>query len=282
MSSNVGRMARELRCLLRNPRYVATRISARLHRLLYRMPSRPIEVRRNGVIMSLDPGLGFQTEAVFHGDYEPALVSAMKRFVRRGDTFIDVGASIGTISCIALGLVGTGGQVHSFEPVPEYFERLRSQASANRKHRWIVSPFAVGDTHTTATIAVSGHRNIGWNTLVPNFMPAQDATYAEVSVLRLDTYIQTHMLEKVTFVKIDTEGFEYPVVKGLKGFLDAHERPAIACEVAPAAYPLLGCRLSDLAGYMSSYDYSCYAMDDYSPIAVTELERTTNVLFLPR
>ena len=62
---------------------------------------------------------------MFFGAYEPLTVAAIKKYLREGDTFIDVGANIGFISSIAAGIVGTRGQIHSFEPVPRDFERLK-------------------------------------------------------------------------------------------------------------------------------------------------------------
>ena len=47
------------------------------------------------------------------------------KYLKEGDTFIDIGANVGYISVFAMGLVGKTGSVHSFEPVPQYFNRLK-------------------------------------------------------------------------------------------------------------------------------------------------------------
>jgi len=104
-----------------------------------------------------------------------------------GDVFVDVGANIGYISAIALGLVGQSGVVHSFEPVPDYFMRLKNIPAANRGYRHIVNQCALGERDGSAKIAVTNTSNIGWNTMVPKFMSAETTKEKiEVPVKRLD------------------------------------------------------------------------------------------------
>lgn len=59
------------------------------------------------------------------GAYERQLVAFLKSFLRPGMTVFDLGANIGYFSVIAAALVGSKGRVHSFEPMPHNFERLR-------------------------------------------------------------------------------------------------------------------------------------------------------------
>lgn len=68
---------------------------------------------------------------MYLGLYEPVTVRTMRRFLTAGDTFIDVGANVGYLSALGAAMVGPGGQVHCFEPVPRYFARLRRLAELN-------------------------------------------------------------------------------------------------------------------------------------------------------
>ena len=58
--------------------------------------------------------------------------------------FIDVGANVGYIASYGAALVGNSGEVHAFEPVPRYFERLES-VSADHPHFMAIQA-ACGDT----------------------------------------------------------------------------------------------------------------------------------------
>ena len=222
-------------------------------------------------------------KSMYLGTYEIETVEAMKKILKKGDTFIDVGANIGYLSTIALGLVGKRGHVHSFEPVQEYFLRLKDIALLNKGYRFIVNNCALGEIEGTDKIAVTNLQNIGWNTMVPHFMSCQTTKQIqEVSVRRLDSYIEERALNNIELVKIDTEGFEFPVLKGLSKYFETSEyRPAIICEIAPGAYSLLGYQLLELLQYMDEFKYSAFKLSNPKKrIDVLELQSTTNVLFL--
>lgn len=105
----------------------------------------------------------------------------------------------------------------------------------------------------------------------------------EVPVIRLDKYIKEKKLGSIKLIKIDTEGFELFVLKGLEGFfINTNSRLMILCEVAPSAYPLLGCEMRELFDFMEKYSYlPFHAYDTHRKLDYTSLEGTTNVLFKP-
>lgn len=208
---------------------------------------------------------------------------AMKRFLKKGDTFIDIGANIGYLSAVALGFVGKRGEVHSFEPVPEYVERLKEIAAANREYKIIVNQYALGEKEGREKIYVTNLPNIGWNTMIPNFMlEGTLKETVEVGVCRLDSYIMEKRLEDIRLIKIDTEGFEFPVLKGLSGYLEnTAYRPVIICEISPTAYPPLDCTPADLSEYMKSYHYRAFKLADPGiEVDITRLTETTDVVFM--
>lgn len=148
------------------------------------LPKSPVKKKVNGILFEFDFDYDPTVKAMYHGTYELSTVAAMQTFLKRGDTFIDVGANIGYLSVIALGLVGKEGQVHSFEPVPAYCEKLRRVAQENREYRLAVNQCALGEKEGTAEIAVTRLANIGWNTMVPSFMDEQ----ARKETLTIDVY----------------------------------------------------------------------------------------------
>ncbi len=83
----------------------------------------------------------------------------------------------------------------------------------------------------------------------------------EVPVKRLDKYIEENIAEpdQIKVIKIDVEGFEFPVLLGLEGFLEEH-RPKIVCEVKPWVLPQLGYSIQDFEDYMKRFGYAAYDM----------------------
>jgi len=248
-----------------------------------RLPPLPARKRINGIVFEYTLGSYRGTAPMYFGSYALLVIEAMKRFLKRGDIFIDVGANIGYLSAIAAGLVGCGGQIHCFEPAPPYFERLKRLAELNPRHAIVPNASAAGEKQGTCRIYIT--REAGQNTMVPAYQPAMEITSSlEVPVVRLDSYIEQRRLDRVALIKIDAEGFEFPALRGLRGFFErTSQRPAIICEIAPRAYPLTGRRLADLADYISDYGYGAFDLIDGStPVDLSGIEQVEDILFLPR
>jgi len=269
--------------LMNNPKLFFQKAYARI-RSVYPFSKYPLRKKMDGVLFEFDFAYDSAIRMMYCGIYEKETVEVMKRFLSKGDTFIDIGANIGYLSAIALGLVGKAGEVHSFEPVPRYFIRLKKMALLNKEYRIKINQYALGNTLAVKPLAVTNVANIGWNTMVPGFMSKETVKETiEIPVLRLDDYIKEKALEGISLVKIDTEGFEFPVLKGLSGYFESTQhRPVIICEVVPAAYPLLGYSLQQLTEYMKNYNYEAVDASDVNMKRdITKLETSTNVIFMP-
>lgn len=246
-----------------------------------KMPALPVRKLMNDIVFEYDLQGYRGTAPMYFGSYAPLIVEAMKRFLPRGGTFIDVGANIGYLSAVAAGLVGPTGEVHCFEPVPAYFERLERLARLNPNHKIKVNACAAGENPGKSTIYVT--EEAGQSTMVPGYKhTAEICTTCEIPVVRLDQYIEDHEFRGLDLIKIDAEGFELPILKGLERFFQSTpHRPAIICEIAPRAYSLLGRNISQLAEFMSAHGYAARDLVDlHSRIDLSALHHVDDVLFL--
>ena len=240
------------------------------------------EISVNGALFKIEPALGPMMKEMRYGVYELELTSLLKKYIRKGDVCVDVGANIGYISAFMLGLVGKSGAVHSFEPVPEYYDRLVEVKRNNVELSLNVNTVALGETEGTYQICVSGRSNIGWNTLVPGFM-SEDAVEKKIDipVKRLDDYLTENDISSVRLIKIDTEGFELPVLKGLEKYLNTCTMlPILIVEIAPTAYPKLNRSLDELADYTENFGYEAVDVTTRRHIDLRTLQTTTNVVLL--
>lgn len=247
-----------------------------------RLPPLPARRRIQDVVFEYEISNYHGTAPMYFGSYALVLIDAMKRFLRRGDVFLDVGANIGYLSAVGAGLVGKQGQVHSFEPVPAYFYRLQRLAELNPEHTIVANARGAGEAPGTCTIYVT--REPGQNTMVPSYKANEEVTFAlEVPVVRLDAYIEQHSLSRIGMIKIDAEGFEFPILKGLRGQFEKPEfRPPIVCEIAPRAYSLMGTTLSALVEYMAGYGYTARdVIDGTTRVDLEAIEHVCDVLFMP-
>lgn len=246
------------------------------------MPPLPVRRRIGSVEIEFNDAAYRGTAPMYFGSYSLPVVNAMRRHLKPGDVFVDVGANIGYLSAVAANLVGVHGEVHCFEPVARYFDRLQELARSNPSHCIIVNHCAAGDFTGESVISVA--REPGQSTMVPGYKTGSDVESTQaIHVTRLDEYLFARDLRNVGLIKIDAEGFELPVLKGLETYLQsAAELPAIICEIAPKAYHLMNRKVSELTAFTRAHGYDCFDIfDGKTPVELESVREVEDVLFLP-
>jgi FkbM family methyltransferase len=150
----------------------------------------------------------------------------VKRYLRRGMTFVDVGANVGYYTLMAASLVGAEGKVLAFEPSPYAFGRLTTVVKNNCLAQVQVAQVGLSDT--------SGELQLYMPKTTGNHSPSMIANDGgvpiSVAVRRLDDYLMAAKVNHVDLMKIDVEGFEPNVIRGAEGYLRAGKIRAILCE----------------------------------------------------
>lgn len=75
--------------------------------------------------------LSITPQLALNGAFELPLARWLMNHVRQGEVTVDVGANIGLFSVFMGHLVGDGGRVYSYEPVPETYELLQDNVESN-------------------------------------------------------------------------------------------------------------------------------------------------------
>lgn len=243
-----------------------------------------IQKKVNEVFFEFDFSFDPWIKEMYLQNYEIEVVELMKRILKPGDNFIDVGANIGYLTAIGTGLVGKEGEVHIFEPVPRYFKKLEKLVKLNPEYKIILNDCALGDKRGSSEIYIPDpeESRIGWDTMIPGHLSAEiEKKQIKVPVQRLDQYIANRKLENITLIKIDVEGFEFPILKGLANYFESRtDLPAILCEIVPSAYPRLNSSLVQLSEYMNGFKYNAYSLyDPRIELDITKLNHITNVVF---
>src|SRR5262245_12935214 len=163
MGRTIERLTRAMRLARHNPALLAEMAGA----TLARPGAATGRVRRRvgDVLMEFDCDLGPLVREMHAGRYEVAVVHRLRRLLREGDVFVDVGANVGYLSAVAAGCVGPSGEVHAFEPVPRYHRELANLGALNPLLTIRANAAAAGETKGTARIGVSRGANTGWNTM---------------------------------------------------------------------------------------------------------------------
>jgi FkbM family methyltransferase len=138
--------------------------------------------------------------------------------------FFDVGANAGQHSLFMARKVS---QVHAFEPSTTMAERFRLNVAINSLDNVILHPVALSDAESEAMLGSgfrgnSGSRSLQWT------LP--DGPAERVQVRQGDAYFDAHSLPRMHLLKIDVEGHEKKVLRGLASRLRA-DRPLIVMEL---------------------------------------------------
>ena len=262
--------------LWRHAALTATRAAGKLHRNLIKIPDRPVVRTINRTVQFEHVCLPFLDQDDFRAmltqPYDITLCDYLKRYLKPGDIVLDVGANVGYISAVAASCVGASGEVHGFEPLSECFARLERLRELNPGLALFFNNVALGDADGILPIAYNPNRDSRNATLVPG---KHFAETREVPVLRLDEYIKARVSspEKIRVIKIDVEGFEYPVLKGASAlFSETSIRPRIICEIKPWELRNLGATLEDFDRYMSGFGYRAYRItQEDTPVSLSDL-----------
>lgn len=251
--------------------------------ILYHSNLKRIIRKINGVKFLFDFSYNPKFRTMYFGMVQTHVIKVFLKYIKKESVFIDVGANVGHFSAIGAGLVGKSGQVHSFEPVPEYFNKLSEISILNKQYQIYVNNFALGETSGTLEMNLTKSSTLGWSTLVPDFMKSDEIKKTfKVNVMRLDDYIFEKKIKNISLIKIDVEGFEFPVLKGLSKFFKENKEdlPPIIVEVVPVAYSKLGYKIEDLENYMRNFSYYAFWPNGKSRADLKKLEHWRDILFI--
>lgn len=226
------------------------------------LPTRLEAVARDGRQFSINLTSGMDTTVFFFGEYEQHLTDIVAGLLRKGDVCLDVGANFGWYSTLFYKHCGAGGAVHSFEPMPETFRQLeRNYKLMGAPENVFLNNLALGDQADTININLfegepAGHASISAE-------GHAGAVAFECEMITLDSYLETHDLGDVNFVKLDVEGAELLFFNGAEKLFGQKKPPIFLVEMALATSKNFGYIPNDLIEFVrerAAYDF--YAVDE--------------------
>lgn len=140
----------------------------------------------------------------------------------RNVVVLDVGANVGHHS-LFFGLMGASGI--AFEPNPKAASLARAKLNANRLSRWRLEELALSDHEGVMNLYLPDGCNLGTASLEKRV----GARTVQVPVLAGDRCPSIQQLSQVDYIKIDVEGHELSVLRGLSQTLRRH-RPVVFFE----------------------------------------------------
>ena len=206
-----------------------------------------------------------------------ALVSRHPRWFADGH-IIDVGANIGYTATVFARALSPGYQVHAFEPDTTNYQLLLRTIDAHRlDQRIIATRAAVGDRDGLARLWRNDRHHGDHRIVTPAFQDRAD-TVTEVPMVTIDAVVEQRGLRPGTvgFVKIDVQGYELAVCRGMVRTMEDNPRAILAVEYSPGEMVELGFEPSVLLQHLVDSGFTLYILrrdGTFAPTTMTRLLR---------
>jgi FkbM family methyltransferase len=169
----------------------------------------------------------FIQRQIYLGTFEPYETRLVKKHLRPGMTFVDVGANVGYYTALAaMQVAGSGGRVIAFEPSPYAFDKLNSMVLKNKLEQVTAVRAGLSDKAGRGRL----YLGVGFKNHSPTMVAHDNAAVTEITVLSLDDEVERLGIERIDLIKIDVEGHEPKVLAGAKRLLREGRIRMILCE----------------------------------------------------
>jgi FkbM family methyltransferase len=196
-----------------------------------------VQVRRGQILWDLDLSEGIDFSVYLLGSFEPSTIRAYRRMIHPGDVVLDIGANVGAHALHFAKLVGATGKVIAFEPTQYAFGKLKNNAQLNpelesRIKALQVMLLASENREVVPEVCSSWPLKPGDEDTVHEHHQGKAMSTSGARAATLDVLVKELELKKVSFIKLDVDGFEWEVLQGARETLSKF-RPTVLMEFAP-------------------------------------------------
>ena len=205
----------------------------------------------------------FVTDAGGEKAREVGLTQELCKLLPRAKCFADVGANVGYYSCIAAG-VNPAVSVYAFELDGLNVDRMRRNIELNGSKNIEIVHAAVTDAPGEVVYIRPPENNdmpCSTLTIAPQSFDRIGAREERVPAVTLDGFFLSRGAAP-DVVKIDVEGAEFHVLRGMTKLIERH-RPTIFVELHAVALPKFGHSIAEVIRFLRSWNYDLYHVEDH-------------------
>ena len=187
-------------------------------------------------------GLTFEHAGVFSDEEVQRLLS----LIDKDSIVVDAGAHIGAFT---IPMAQKTAHVYAFEPQRAIFELLQENVRQNNLANVTAVPLALGASNGPVRLSETPYDGEFINTGMPAIQ-RNSRHKPNAEMITLYRYWSQHQIKRLDLLKMDVEGWELEVLKGI-GDLIKRFRPTIYCENG-------GDDFEDLIRYLIGENYTLY------------------------
>jgi len=185
------------------------------------------------ILMYVDTrDLSLSPHLLMNGFWEMWVTQAVVNFVRPGMRCIDVGANCGYYTTLLADLVGDKGFVQAYEPQVRLAELLNKTLAVNGMHQAQVSTDIVMDASRGMMSLFTYKEYLGSASVRPGKHAHHEPDQRPATSIDEDGFGLSEA-SPIDFVKIDVQGLEMQVLRGMKATIAKSPKISIAMEFTP-------------------------------------------------
>ena len=217
----------------------------------------PEKIKINSSFVYLNPNDPVISGALYFRVYENSETNFLNNICFEGMRVIDVGANVGYYSALISDLIGPNGIVLAIEPDSESFKYLLKTIKSSKNKN--IRPFlkAASDHNNILPLYISKD-NRGDNRL---YKTNQKRNSIDVETIILDELIIKNEINQVDLIKIDVQGYEPKVIRGMKNIIKTSNKIILLTEFWPKGIVDAGENPIDFLKMLRSLDFSLYELN---------------------
>lgn len=207
--------------------------------------------------MIVNKGMTGITGCIYNGLLEFEDMMFLLHFLRKQDTFVDVGANVGVYTILASSEIGS--KVISIEPIKKTFDILSQNVLLNKaQENVLLLNIGVGEKKQKLSFSTT-------QDTMNHVLTDKELKSSESEIVQIETLddILIHNVPKI--IKIDVEGFETNVINGAHKILSNESLKAIIIELNGAG-SLYGFDDDLLHSKILSFGFKCFSYEPYQRV----------------
>jgi FkbM family methyltransferase len=220
------------------------------------------------------------------------MVDFFKKFIKKGDLVIDIGANIGDTTVLMALAAGSSGITLGFEPNPYVYKILEKNASLNKEKQNIVPlPYAI-TVKEEEFYYISSEASFSNGGISPtiNSIHGKYIYPDKIKGINLQELLEQRYgkeVKNLSFIKIDTEGYDKEIIKSISDLIEKY-KPAIVAESFKHHTPE---EKMELYNVIKQHEYEIFYFEDFNINAriikqekcndITNWKKTINIYAVP-
>lgn len=257
---------------------ISTRDKLRIAKAVYRF-LRLVGVRqnrvveRNGIRFDLDLAEGIDLSIFLVGRFQKHVFDPRRIHIPSDACVMDVGANVGSIA-LPLAQLVKKGKVFAFEPTHYAFEKLQRNLELNpelSQRVEAIQTFVSDRDYEEPGVKVTSSWRL--DSAEGEVHPVHGGLHKETVShhIRMDSFVAEKRLDRVDFIKIDTDGHEWAVLSGARETIRKY-RPVVLFELALYLLEENNVSFQMIETYFDELGYSLMSSETGQRISSTGVE----------